>query len=179
MLAEHGHAVVAQDGRARRGVLVVDAPEAGVIDGLLAANRVDPGPAVVVLTDDPALADRLARSDLRGWACLGRDVTPAELDGAVRAADAGLAALSAPLAAATVRVARAAGFGCGAVGLTAREREVLQLVAEGYPNKNIARALGISENTAKFHVASICAKLGVRSRTEAVSAGARGGLILL
>jgi DNA-binding CsgD family transcriptional regulator len=57
--------------------------------------------------------------------------------------------------------------------------QVLQLIAEGYPNKSIAHALGITENTAKFHVASVCAKLGVRNRTEAVTAGARVGLVLL
>ena len=63
--------------------------------------------------------------------------------------------------------------------LTARELQVLQLVAQGLPNKGIARRLGISENTAKFHVASLCGKLGASSRTEAVTLAARGGLILL
>jgi DNA-binding NarL/FixJ family response regulator len=56
---------------------------------------------------------------------------------------------------------------------------VLQLVAQGLPNKGIARRLGISENTAKFHVASLCGKLGASSRTEAVTIAARRGLILL
>ena len=60
--------------------------------------------------------------------------------------------------------------------LTARELQVLQLIAEGLPNKGIARALNISENTAKFHVASLCAKLDASSRVEAVTAGVRLGL---
>ena len=60
-----------------------------------------------------------------------------------------------------------------------RELQVLQLVAQGLPNKGIARQLGISENTAKFHVASLCGKLAASSRTEAVTIAARGGLILL
>jgi DNA-binding NarL/FixJ family response regulator len=55
----------------------------------------------------------------------------------------------------------------------------LQLVAQGLPNKGIARQLGISENTAKFHVASLTGKLGASSRTEAVTLAARRGLILL
>ena len=55
--------------------------------------------------------------------------------------------------------------------LTAREREVLQLVALGLPNKTIAGRLGISEHTVKFHVAAILAKLGAGSRTEAVHLG--------
>jgi DNA-binding NarL/FixJ family response regulator len=63
--------------------------------------------------------------------------------------------------------------------LTAREREVLQLLAEGAPNKIIASRLGISEHTVKFHVNAILSKLGVQSRTEAVVRAARLGLILL
>jgi len=56
---------------------------------------------------------------------------------------------------------------------------VLQLVAEGLPNKTIARRLGISEHTVKFHVAALMAKLGAGSRTEAVHLGARRGLVSL
>jgi DNA-binding NarL/FixJ family response regulator len=63
--------------------------------------------------------------------------------------------------------------------LTAREKEVLQMLAGGLGNKQIAACLKISEHTAKFHVASILGKLGASSRTEAVSLGLRGGLILL
>ena len=63
--------------------------------------------------------------------------------------------------------------------LTPREREVLQMLASGLGNKQIATHLKISEHTAKFHVASILGKLGASSRTEAVSLGLRRGLILL
>ncbi len=63
--------------------------------------------------------------------------------------------------------------------LTAREREVLQLLAQGFPNKIIAQRLKISEHTAKFHVSSIMTKLGAASRTEAVTLAARRGLLIL
>jgi len=63
--------------------------------------------------------------------------------------------------------------------LTRREREVLQMLAAGLGNKEIAARLAISEHTVKFHVASILGKLGAESRTEAVSLGIRRGLILL
>ena len=63
--------------------------------------------------------------------------------------------------------------------LTAREREVLRLLAEGLANKTIAHRLGISEHTVKFHVNAILGKLGVESRTEAVVRATRLGLILL
>ena len=63
--------------------------------------------------------------------------------------------------------------------LTEREREVLQLVAEGLANKQVALSLSISEHTVKFHLSSLYAKLGVTSRTEAVRAGARRGWVVL
>ena len=63
--------------------------------------------------------------------------------------------------------------------LTPREREVLALVAEGLPNKAIAGELGISDQTVKFHVASLTGKLGAANRTEAVRRAVRQGLIVL
>jgi DNA-binding NarL/FixJ family response regulator len=63
--------------------------------------------------------------------------------------------------------------------LTPRETEVLALVAEGLSNKAIADQLGISDQTAKFHVASIAGKLGAANRTEAVRHAVRRGLIVL
>jgi NarL family two-component system response regulator YdfI len=63
--------------------------------------------------------------------------------------------------------------------LTARETEVLRMLAEGQGNKAIAWSLNISEHTVKFHVASIFSKLNVTTRTEAVTVGVRLGLILL
>ena len=61
--------------------------------------------------------------------------------------------------------------------LTPRERQVLELVARGYPNKSIAYELGISEHTAKFHVGSLLGKLGAASRTEAVTLATRRGIL--
>jgi len=63
--------------------------------------------------------------------------------------------------------------------LTRREREVLQMLAAGLANKEIAARLNISEHTAKFHVAAILGKLGAATRTEAVALGIRRGLVLL
>ena len=63
--------------------------------------------------------------------------------------------------------------------LSERELEVLDVIAEGLSNKLIAHRLGISEHTVKTHVASIFAKLGATSRTEAVSLAIRRGLVML
>ena len=66
-----------------------------------------------------------------------------------------------------------------AEALTPREQEVLQLLAEGLPNKTIADRLYISEHTVKFHVNAILSKLGAQSRTEAVVRATRLGILLL
>ena len=63
--------------------------------------------------------------------------------------------------------------------LTPREIQVLELLAEGLPNKTIAARLGISDQTVKFHVASISGKLGAANRTDAVRRAVRRGLIAL
>jgi DNA-binding NarL/FixJ family response regulator len=67
----------------------------------------------------------------------------------------------------------------GEIALTSRESEVLGLLAHGASNKFIARALDISVHTAKFHVASVLAKLGARNRADAIAIGIRRGLVLL
>jgi DNA-binding NarL/FixJ family response regulator len=63
--------------------------------------------------------------------------------------------------------------------LTEREREILRLLGEGLGNRDMAEALGVSDHTVKFHLHSIFQKLGVRSRTEAVSVAVRRGLLML
>ena len=61
--------------------------------------------------------------------------------------------------------------------LTARELQVLELLAEGLANKSIAARLAISDQTVKFHVAAICGKLGATNRTDAVRRAIRRGLV--
>jgi DNA-binding NarL/FixJ family response regulator len=109
-------------------------------------------------------------------AYLPNDVDGRALAAAVHAAAAGLIVLDPTVAGETGihTHARAAAAG---ESLTAREREVLLLVAEGLPNKAIARQLGISEHTAKFHVGSLLGKLGAGSRTEAVTLATRRGIL--
>jgi two-component system nitrate/nitrite response regulator NarL len=63
--------------------------------------------------------------------------------------------------------------------LTPRERDVLELLAEGLPNKAIAARLGVSDQTVKFHVAALSGKLGAANRTDAVRRAVRQGLISL
>jgi NarL family two-component system response regulator YdfI len=114
-------------------------------------------------------------------AVLPEDVLPDQLVAALEAAAQGLtvmhpaqteALLAAPVGAPR-RMAELA------EPLTPREREVLQMLASGSGNKEIASRLSISEHTVKFHVTSILGKLGASSRTEAVFLGIRRGLVLL
>jgi DNA-binding NarL/FixJ family response regulator len=67
----------------------------------------------------------------------------------------------------------------GGQTLTPRERDVLAMLARGLSNKNIAARLSLAENTVKFHVASILAKLDATTRTQAVTIGVRRGWIML
>lgn len=182
MLSSHGHTVLAEDdGGDGAAVWVLDAPTAPALDAVTSQRYSDTPRAAVVLSDDAGMANQLVKAGLRGWACLARDADADQLDLAVRSADAGLVLLDLPLAATSLALPALVGGGAAASTepLTARELQVLQLVAQGLPNKGIARRLGISENTAKFHVASLCGKLGASSRTEAVTLAARRGLILL
>lgn len=78
-----------------------------------------------------------------------------------------------------VRATGAATIARPGVDLTARELDVLRLVARGLSNKEIAADLGITTHTVKYHVAAVLEKLDVRSRTEAVSLGVRRGLVPL
>jgi two-component system NarL family response regulator len=111
---------------------------------------------------------RAMHSGARGY--ILKDAAQEDLFKAIRAIHAGQRYLSPPVGAklAEVHVSR---------GLTDRERQVLRLLAEGLPNKEISLATGVSESTVKSHVASIIEKLGVKSRTEAALIAEKRGFL--
>jgi DNA-binding NarL/FixJ family response regulator len=133
------------------------------------------GLTVLAVLRDPGQAPALLAAGARG--VLPRDVGAARLAAAVRAVAEGLWVFDGTSAEAFLR--RRPEPEELLEPLTAREQEVLQLVAEGLSNKLIAGRLGISEHTAKFHVNSILGKLGAQTRAEAVAHAARLGLLLL
>jgi DNA-binding NarL/FixJ family response regulator len=134
--------------------------------------------AVVAIADDMRTARALGSSPLRGWALVTRDAAPAELRAATAAAAQGFTVVPSALLVAG-SPARERGLGASPESLTPREGEVLDLLAQGLTNRQIAERLGISEHTAKFHVAAVSAKLGAVSRTDAVTRGVRRGLVTL
>ena len=131
-------------------------------------------PAIVALSDSPARLWTSASRALGLRAALPLRATPDEIDGALRAVHAGLLAVHPEALAQPV-----SGSAQQAPGppLTSREREILELIAEGANNRVIAARLAISRHTVKFHVASILDKLGAGSRTEAVAVALRTGLL--
>jgi DNA-binding NarL/FixJ family response regulator len=138
--------------------------------------------AVVALVDDARAARTLRGMPLRGWAIVSREASAVELRAATTAAAQGYTVLPATLAARLLAArvpASSAELDEPPEPLTPREREVLELLGQGLSNHQIAERLGISEHTAKFHVAAVCGKLGAANRTEAVSRGVRRGLITL
>jgi len=147
----------------------------------------EPYPALLLMTDDPQAASRLANLTLRAWGVVPLDASSEDLSVALHALNAGLLVgaphLMEALSTQQPRFNRIEAIRDPAQPLTEvltrREAEILQLLAQGLANKQIAGALNISEHTVKFHVSAIYSKLGVMNRPEAVRVGARRGLITL
>jgi DNA-binding NarL/FixJ family response regulator len=135
---------------------------------------------VVLLTNQatPLWVNQAVRAGVR--AVLPAEISAEQLASALDAVVQGLVVIH-PSELQTERAAGASGIEVAAAvePLTARERDVLQMLARGLGNKQIADHLKISEHTVKFHVASILGKLGASTRTEAVSIALQRGLILL
>ena len=144
---------------------------------LALADGEDVRQALLVLSDDEGAVGKLRLLPLRGWGVVPPDAPPEELGAAAAAVGRGLVVLPPSLTERLLGTPTA--VEALSEPLTAREDEVLALLGRGLPNKLIARELSISEHTVKFHVSSIYAKLGVTNRAEAVSQGARRGLISL
>ncbi|HZR43164.1 MAG TPA: response regulator transcription factor [Ktedonobacteraceae bacterium] len=143
-----------------------------------------PKVALVILTQDNERVLRQLRSlELPGWAIVSLDAPAVQLQAAITATAQGFVAVPSQVANRLYEqhpsAVEALNLAVSDESLTPREREVLELVGQGLPNKMIARQLHISEHTVKFHVSSISTKLGASSRTDAVRRGLRRGLITL
>jgi DNA-binding NarL/FixJ family response regulator len=158
--------------RDRPDVIVIAAAEAFPEDRRGLAEVFSDAPAVLLAAQANAAAVRnAARVGIHS--VVPMTVSTQQLRAAISATVAGFAVTpprSPAPAASTMRVAEE---------LTGREVEVLRLMARGQRNKQLAAQLKISEHTAKFHVSSVLAKLGARTRTEAVTIGMTRGLVAI
>ncbi|MGI8909721.1 MAG: LuxR C-terminal-related transcriptional regulator [Rubrobacteraceae bacterium] len=154
-------------------VLVAD--EELLEDGAISSD--DDPQAILVLSEDERVVSKLRALLPRGWGILPPDAPPEELEAAVVAVAHGLVVFPEPMTARLLGTPEDAGE--PPEPLTAREGEVLGLIGRGLSNRMISRELHISEHTVKFHISSLYAKLEVGNRAEAVSRGARYGLISL
>ncbi len=177
-----GISLVAQAASGERinRLLEADDPQVVVLDlGLGEPDRLPGlerlGVPVLVLAPDGEQAAQALAAGARG--VLFRDADGPRLTAALAAMARGLIVLDEALLE-TLRP-RPLPSEAPIEALTPREREVLQLLSEGLPNRRIADRLGIGERTVKFHVNAILGKLGVATRTEAVVVAARLGLVTL
>jgi DNA-binding NarL/FixJ family response regulator len=180
--AGDGEQALEQADRLRPDVILMDLvmPKLDGVGAMRELRRRTPASRVIVLTSFTE-DDRLLPAIQAGAAgYLLKHVEPRELARAVRAAHAGEALLDPAVGARLVEEVGAqpgSGQRDGArERLTAREREVLELIAHGFSNKRIARELGIAEKTVKTHVGHVLAKLGVADRTQAALHAVRSGL---
>ena len=173
--AGHGAEALARIPDAAPDVVLMDLrmPVMGGVEAIAALRRAAPGVRVLVLTTFDTDRDVLPAIEAGATGYLLKDTPRDELLRAVRAAHRGEAVLSPAVAGRLMgRVRRPASD-----ALSAREIEVLRLVAAGSTNRETARALFISEATVKTHLLHVYAKLEVRDRASAVAAGYRLGLL--
>lgn len=162
--------------RERPDVVLMDlqfgASAATGADATRRIRALDAAPYVLVLTNYDSDADILGAVEAGASGYLLKDAPPHELVAAVRAAAGGESALAPVIATRLLDRMRAP-----EASLSRREIEVLELVAAGRANSEVARALFVSETTVKSHLAHIFTKLGVGSRTAAVSAARSRGIL--
>ncbi len=147
------------------------------LDGIAVLGELSDCPSrVLVLTSatDPASASGAMRSGAAG--VVYKDIDPDALVHAIRSVHDGNVLLSPRAAGQLMRSAGGAGASDGIDQLTSREREVLAELAKGKSNREIARALTVSEKTVKAHVSAVLAKLGVQDRTQAALVAVRHSL---
>jgi DNA-binding NarL/FixJ family response regulator len=148
------------------------------VDGIEATRRIReaaPDTQVVIFTSFSDQERILRALDAGAIGYLLKDADPEELQRGIAAAARGEAPLN-PRAAAELLAARGTRT-TGVTGLSAREREVLELVGRGLANKQIARRLGISEKTVKGHLTNVFQAIGVADRTQAALWASRHGML--
>jgi two-component system, NarL family, response regulator LiaR len=174
--ADGGETALAVAARVQPDVVLMDLlmPDGGGIAAIRELRAAQPQARVLVLSSyvDDAQVFSAIQAGAGGYQL--KDIQPEALADAIRDVHAGRPALHAE---AQARLMHRTADPPASSQLTPRERDVLRLLAEGFPNKEIARRLFVSEKTVKTHVSSILQKLGVQDRTQAALAAVRQRLL--
>lgn len=183
VLSPHSEFEIAADytdtitGQRPRPVVVLDLEtDRASLPSVLPASRA----GIVVLAESPDVHWISQTFPMEPIALLKRECGGKQLVAAIEALTQGLTVMQPEILESLLRRSRESiALEPGEEELTSRETEVLHMMTAGLTNREIASALGISEHTVKFHIASIFGKLGTSTRTETVTEGIRRGLILL
>jgi two-component system response regulator DevR len=180
-------AVVGEHRTAAKDALSADKPDLIVVDidgqaedlgrMLQTCTEVEGGPYLCVLSIrmTPELMQRCLAAGASAF--IIKDVAPAEVIKALKGVAAGESYVDPRLAGGLLRKRRNGGGKADIMGLSARETEVLQLIAEGLANKQIGVRLGLSEKTVKNHISRIFSKLDISARTQAAVHAIRVGIV--
>ena len=189
LLAAWGHEIVGQASNGAEALARADelAPELVLLDvrmptlgGVETARRLKaahPETSIVMLTVSEEEDDLIRAIEAGAQGYLLKDLDGAQLRLMLEGVERGEAAMTAATASRVLERLRPAGGAARTETLTERETEVLRLVTIGLRNREIAARLGISENTAKFHLRNILDKLQARSRAELAGRAVRDGLV--
>jgi two-component system, NarL family, response regulator YdfI len=154
-------------------VIVLAASIAGNLSHRTALREVFEDTPTLLLAEEPSTALVRDAARIHIYSVLPFDATAQQMVAAISATVAGFAVTLPRLPTGAPEVAP------GVEHLTVREVEILRLMARGQRNKQVAAQLNISQHTVKYHVSAVMAKLGARTRTEAVTIGVMRGLVAI
>jgi NarL family two-component system response regulator YdfI len=184
IIAEAANLIEITDARIETDVMVwvpASSSDLVTLGSELTKVKMGESTALLLVHDDPKVMEYLNRIPVRAWGLLDSEATQTELIASIQALNEGLIVTNPIWLKKVINspIISKDGNNDLVEGLTVREVEIMQLLALGLTNKQIAGKLRISAHTVKFHVSTIFSKLGTTNRVETVNLGLKKGLIVL
>jgi NarL family two-component system response regulator YdfI len=184
IIAEAANLIEITDARIETDVMVwvpASSSDLVTLGSELTKVKMGESTALLLVHDDPKVMEYLNRIPVRAWGLLDSEATQTELIASIQALNEGLIVTNPIWLKKVINspIISKDGNNDLVEGLTVRELEIMQLLALGLTNKQIAGKLRISAHTVKFHVSTIFSKLGTTNRVETVNLGLKKGLIVL